>query len=127
MLTRSQSLPEDPEELRSFTAQLPADVKAQAILIGKLRPRLAARMKLPDIEHKDNPKRRPVPDHIPRMDAELTPGADAGADCDGCPRAGPLGPCAGHATDQGLWQIPACSCHPPWPRPLPGRQDHQGR
>jgi hypothetical protein len=75
-----------------------AEVKAQAILIEKLRHQLAghrahrfeassataeqlqlalqtaeiaaatmiARMKLPDIEEKDKPKRRPIPDHIPR-------------------------------------------------------------
>ena len=40
-------------------------------------------MKLPDIEEKDKPKRRPIPDHIPRMEVELTPGADACADCGG--------------------------------------------
>jgi len=34
-------LPEDPEELRSFTARLLAEVKAQAILIEKLRHQLA--------------------------------------------------------------------------------------
>ena len=89
-----------------------AEVKAQAILIEKLRHQLAghrahrfgassetaeqlqlaletseiaaaamtARMKLPDIEEKDKPKRRPIPDHIPRMEVELTPGADASSD-----------------------------------------------
>ncbi len=35
------TLPEDPEELRSFTARLLAEVKAQAILIEKLRHQLA--------------------------------------------------------------------------------------
>ena len=44
---------------------------------------MAARMKLPDIEEKDKPKRRQIPDHIPRMEVELTPGADACADCGG--------------------------------------------
>ncbi len=100
-------MPEDPEALRSFTARLLAEVKAQAILIEKLRHQLAghrahrfgassetaeqlqlaleaseiasaamnARMKLPDIEEKDKPKRRPIPDHSPRMEVELTPGA----------------------------------------------------
>ena len=43
---------------------------------------MTARMKLPDVE-KDKPKRRPVPDHITRMEVELTPGADACADCGG--------------------------------------------
>jgi hypothetical protein len=115
MLDQTLALPEDPEEFRSFTARLLAEVKAQAILIEKLRHQLAghrahrfgassetaeqlqlaletseiaaaamtARMKLPHIEEKDKPKRRPIPDHIPRMEVELTPGADACADCGG--------------------------------------------
>lgn len=41
MLTQALTLPEDPEELRSFTARLLAEVKAQAILIEKLRHQLA--------------------------------------------------------------------------------------
>ena len=44
---------------------------------------MTARMKLPDIEEQDKPKRRPIPDHIPQMEVELTPGADACADCGG--------------------------------------------
>lgn len=108
-------LPEDPEELRAFTARLLAEVKAQAILIEKLRHQLAghrahrfgassetaeqlqlaletseiaaaamtARLRLPDVEQKDQPKRRPIPDHVPRMVVELTPAADACADCGG--------------------------------------------
>ena len=115
MLDQTLTLPEDPEELRSFTARLLAEVKAQAILIEKLRHQLAghrahrfgassetaeqlqlaletseiaaaamtARMKLPAIEEKDKPKRRPIPDHIPRMEVELTPGANACAECGG--------------------------------------------
>ena len=115
MLDQTLTLPEDPEELRSFTARLLAEVKAQAILIEKLRHQLAghrahrfgassetaeqlqlaletseiaaaamtARMKLPDVEEKDKPKRRPIPDHIPRMEVELTPAAEACADCGG--------------------------------------------
>ena len=115
MLDQTLTLPEDPEELRSFTARLLAEVKAQAILIEKLRHQLAghrahrfgassetaeqlqlaletseiaaaamtARMKLPDIEEKDKPKRRPIPDHIPRMEVELSPGSDACTDCGG--------------------------------------------
>lgn len=101
--------------MRSFTARLLAEVKAQAILIEKLRHQLAghrahwfgassetaeqlqlaletseiaaaamsARMKLPDVDEKDKPKRRPIPDHIARMEVELTPSADACADCGG--------------------------------------------
>jgi len=118
VLDQTLTLPEDPEELRSFTARLLAEVKAQAILIEKLRHQLAghrahrfgassetaeqlqlaletseiaaaamtARMKLPDIEEKDKPKRRPIPDHLPRMVVELTPGTEACADCGGCLR-----------------------------------------
>ena len=108
-------MPEEPEELRSFAARLLAKVKAQAILIEKLRRQLAgywahrfgassetaeqlqlaletseiaaaamtARMRLPGIEEKDKPKRRPIPNHVPRMEVELTPRADACADCGG--------------------------------------------
>jgi Transposase and inactivated derivatives len=115
MLSQTLTLPEDPEELRSFTARLQAEVKTQAILIEKLRHQLAghrahrfgvssetaeqlqlaletreiaaaamtARMRLPDIEEKDKPRRRPIPDHIPRMEVELAPGTDACADCGG--------------------------------------------
>ncbi len=115
MLDEIVPLPEDPEELRTFTARLLAEVKAQAILIEKLRHQLAgyrahrfgassataaqlklalesseiaaaamtARMRLPDIEEKGQPKRRPIPEHIPRMEVELSPAADACADCGG--------------------------------------------
>ena len=41
MLDEIVPLPEDPEELRAFTARLLAEVKAQAILIEKLRHQLA--------------------------------------------------------------------------------------
>ena len=34
---------------------------------------MTVRMKLIDIEERDKPKRRPIPDHIPRMEIELTP------------------------------------------------------
>jgi transposase len=115
MLDEIVSLPEDPEELRAFTARLLAEVKAQAILIEKLRHQLAghrasrfgsssetaeqlqlaletseiaaaamtARLRLPEIEQKGQPKRRPIPEHIPRMEVELSPAADACADCGG--------------------------------------------
>ena len=115
MLDEIIPLPEDPEELRAFTARLLAEVKAQAILIEKLRHQLAghrahrfgassetaeqlqlaletseiaaaamtARMRLPEIEEKGQPKRRPIPEHIARMEVELSPAADACADCGG--------------------------------------------
>jgi transposase len=41
MLDDMPPLPEDPEELRAFTARLLAEVKAQAVLIEKLRHQLA--------------------------------------------------------------------------------------
>jgi transposase len=114
MLDEIGPVPEDPEELRAFTARLLAEVKAQAILIEKLRHQLAghrahrfgassetaeqlqlalesepwnaigpsdngerdrrggddARLRLPDVEEKGRPKRRPIPDHVPRMEVE---------------------------------------------------------
>jgi len=41
MLDVTRSLPEDPAELRAFTALLLAKVKSQAVLIAKLRHQLA--------------------------------------------------------------------------------------
>ena len=167
MLTQALTLPEDPEELRSFTARLLAEVKAQAILIEKLRHQLAghrahrfgassetaeqlqlaletseiaaaamtARMKLPDIEEKDKPKRRPIPDHIPRMEVELTPSTDACADCGGRPRRG------GGDVTEALEYVPGrfivnrlvrprltCSCCERFVQsPLPSRPIERGR
>ena len=43
MLDVAKSLPEDPEELRRFTALLLAEVKSQAMLMEKLRHQLAGR------------------------------------------------------------------------------------
>ncbi|HIC66692.1 MAG TPA: hypothetical protein EYO87_11975 [Paracoccus sp.] len=43
MLDVAKSLPEDPEELRRFTALLLAEVKSQAMLMEKLRHKLAGR------------------------------------------------------------------------------------
>jgi transposase len=40
---------------------------------------MTARLRLPDEEPKDTPKRRPIPDHIPRVEVELT-----GDDCARC-------------------------------------------
>lgn len=118
MLDDPGLLPEDPEELRAFTARLLAELKAQAILIEKLRHQLAghrahrfgassesadqlqlaletseiaaaamtAKLRLPEIEPKDKPKRRPIPDHIPRTEIEITPSGDHCAGCGGALR-----------------------------------------
>ena len=126
MLDVTKLLPEDPAELRAFTALLLAEVKSQAVLIHcpavvclqtmrgeKLRHQLAgqrshrfgpssetsdqlqlalemseiaiaamtAKMRLPEDTPADKPKRKPIPDHIPRIEVELTPG---NADCAQC-------------------------------------------
>ncbi len=44
---------------------------------------MTAKLRLPDEEPKDKPKRRPIPDHIPRMEVELTTGDDDCARCSG--------------------------------------------
>ena len=45
---------------------------------------MTARLRLPEEEPpKDKPRRRPIPDHIPRQHIELTTGDDACADCGG--------------------------------------------
>ncbi len=44
---------------------------------------MTARMYLPDIDEKDKPNRRPIPDHIPRIEVEFCPAADACAYCGG--------------------------------------------
>ena len=151
MLDQTLTLPEDPEELRSFTARLLAEVKAQAILIEKLRHQLAghrahrfgassetaeqlqlaletseiaaaamtARMKLPDVEEKDKPKRRPIPDHIPRMEVELTPSDDARANC-----GGPLRRIGSDVTEE-MEYVPGRRIAHSLPHPR--RQDHKCR
>ncbi|MBK6469030.1 MAG: IS66 family transposase [Rhodobacter sp.] len=113
MLDVTKSLPEDPAELRAFTALLFAEVKSQAVLIEKLRHQLAghrahrfgassetsdqlqlalemseiaistltAKLNLPEEAPADKPKRKPIPDHIPRIEVELTPGT---AECGHC-------------------------------------------
>ena len=118
MLDEPGVLPDDPDELRAFTARLLAELKAQAVLIEKLRHQLAghrahrfgsssetadqlqlaletseiaaaamtATLRLPDIEPKDKPKRRPIPDHIPRTEVEITPSGDHCLGCGGALR-----------------------------------------
>lgn len=118
MLDEPGVLPDDPDELRAFTARLLAEVKAQAVLIEKLRHQLAghrahrfgsssetadqlqlaletseiaaaamtATLRLPDIGPKDKPKRRPIPDHIPRTEIEIAPTSGHCAGCGGALR-----------------------------------------
>lgn len=167
MLSEIGSLPEDPEELRVFTACLLAEVKAQAILIEKLRHQLAghrahrfgasseaadqlqlaletneiaaaamtAKLRLPDIDEKGKPKRRPIPDHIPRMEVELAPSGDRCADCGGALRR------IGEDVTEELEYVPgrfvvnrivrprlACSCCDRFAQaPLPARPIERGR
>ena len=45
--------------------------------------KMTAKLRLPDEGPKDKPKRRPIPDHIPRMEVELTTGDDNCAQCGG--------------------------------------------
>ena len=44
---------------------------------------MTARLSLPDDAPADKPKRKPVPDHIPRIEAELIPGNTECANCGG--------------------------------------------
>jgi len=55
--------------------QLPLETSEIAVA------RMTAKLRLPDEEPKDKPKRRPIPDHIPRMEVELTAGDN---DCPQC-------------------------------------------
>ena len=116
MLDEAAALPDDPGDLRLLAERLIAEVKAQAILIEKLRHQLAghrahrfgasaetaeqlqlaletseiaaaamtARLRLPEgPEEKGKPKRRPIPDHVPRTEIELLPTGDDCAACGG--------------------------------------------
>ena len=44
---------------------------------------MTTRLRLPDDAPADKPKRKPIPDHIPRVEVELTPGNTACAQCGG--------------------------------------------
>jgi len=116
MLDEAAILPNDPDDLRSLAERLIAEVKAQAVLIEKLRHQLAgyrahrhgisadtadqlqpaletselaaaamtAKLRLPEpAEEKGKPKRRPIPDHVPRTEIELLPAQDDCATCGG--------------------------------------------
>ena len=116
MLDEAAALPDDPDDLRSLAERLIAEVKAQAILIEKLRHQLAghrahrfgasaetadqlqlaletselaaaamtAKLRLPEpAEEKGVPKRRPIPDHVPRTMIELLPETNDCAACGG--------------------------------------------
>ena len=116
MLDEAAALPDDPDDLRALAERLIAEVKAQAVLIEKLRHQLAghrahrfgasaetadqlqlaletselaaaamtAKLRLPEPpEEKGKPKRRPIPDHVPRTEIELLPAQDDCAACGG--------------------------------------------
>jgi transposase len=167
MLDEAHALPHDPEDLRAFAARLLAEVKAQALLIEKLRHQLAghrahrfgassetaeqlqlaletseiataamaAKLRLPDVEEKDRPKRRPIPDHIPRQEVELTPAGDCCTGCGGALRR------IGEVVTEELEYVPgrfvvnrivrprlACSgCDRFTQAPLPSRPIERGR
>ena len=167
MLDVTKSLPEDPAELRAFTALLLTEVKSQAVLIAKLRHQLAgqrayrfgvssetseqlqlalemseiaiaamtARLHLPEDAPVDKPKRKPIPDHIPRLEVELTP---ANPECTHC--GGKLRRLGEDVTEE-LEYVPgrfivnrivrprmACSgCDCFTQAPLPGRPIKRGR
>lgn len=61
-------------------AWLTASLGRRLLATLHLRRIEAVQVKLQDIEEKDKPKRRPIPGHIPHMEVEPTPGADARAD-----------------------------------------------
>ena len=44
---------------------------------------LTAKLNLPEEAPADKPKRKPIPDHIPRIEVELTPGTEDCAQCGG--------------------------------------------
>lgn len=63
--------------------QLQLALETSEIAIAKM----TAKLRLPDEEpansSRNKPKRRPIPDHIPRMEVELTTGNDDCAQCGG--------------------------------------------
>lgn len=59
--------------------QLQLALETSEIAVAKI----TAKLRLPDEEPKDRPKRRPIPDYIPRMEVELTTGDDDCAHCGG--------------------------------------------
>lgn len=167
MVAETMTLPEDYGELREFTTQLLAEIKAQAMLIEKLRHQVAgqnawrygstseqtkqlmlaleasevaeaamtAKMKLPPPdEPKEKPKRRPIPDHIPRNNIELLPPKDH------CKCGGALRPIGEDVTEE-LEYVPgrfvvnriarpryACKrCERFLQAPLPSRPIERGR
>ena len=118
MLDEAAPLPDDLRDLKALARLLIAEVRAQAMLIEKLRHQLAGlrthrfgtssetaeqlqlaleasevasaaimgQLRLPEDDEAgeaDRPRRRPLPDHIPRMTVEIAPGEDACARCGG--------------------------------------------
>ena len=171
MLSATQSLPDEPAELKQLIGTLISEVKSQALLIEKLRHQLtglrrhrfgtssealnqlqlsledeevaqAAEDAAPRADHdtacdqKPNgqPRRKPLPDHLPRYEDILSPGEDCGQ-CGGKLRT------LGQDVTEELEYIPgrfvvnrivrprtACSCCEAIQQaPLPSRPIERGR
>ena len=161
-------LPEDPVELGSFTTLLIREVKAQALLIAKLKHQLAGHRahrfgsssetldqltlalelneiaiasltaKLPDSDDeapKEKPRRKPIPDHVPRVEIVLTTDSDDCSHCGGTLRQ------LGEDVTEELEYVPGrfvvnqfirprmtCSCCEAFTQaPLPSRPIERGR
>ncbi len=76
-----------------FAGHRTARFGASSEIIGQLQlalenseiavSKMTAKLRLPDEESKDKPKRRPIIDHTPRMEVELTTRGDDCAHCGG--------------------------------------------
>ena len=111
--------------------QLQLALETTEISIAKM----TAKLRLPDEEEKDKPKRRPIPDHIPRQEIELTTGDEDCARCGGTLRR------LGEDVTEELEYVPgrfivnrivrprmACSgCETFTQAPLPSRPIERGR
>ena len=96
---------------------------------------MTAKLRLPEAVQADKPNRRPIPDHIPRVEVELTPGRAECAQCGGKLRR------LGEDMTEELEYVPgrfivnrivrprfACSCCERFSQaPLPSRPIERGR
>lgn len=96
MLNVARSSAEGHDEPRRLAGHRSYGFGASPETIERLRPaleaseisvaKMTAMLQLPDEASRDKPKRRPIPDHIPRQEIELTTGDDDGAHCGGALR-----------------------------------------